>query len=90
MKRFAAVLAVAAFFAGAVYAFAADVYTYEAKNGNVTFNHKAHAEKLGDCAKCHEGTPGPIDVTKDWAHQTCTGCHKEMNGPAKCNECHKK
>lgn len=91
MKRYASILAVAALFAGAVYAFAADVYTYEAKNGTVTFDHKTHVERIGgDCAKCHEGTPAAIDVNKDWAHKTCTGCHKEMNGPTKCNDCHKK
>ncbi|MDH4008050.1 MAG: cytochrome C, partial [Desulfuromonadales bacterium] len=44
----------------------------------------------GDCAKCHEGEPAKIAVDKDFAHTTCKGCHKEMNGPTKCNDCHKK
>ncbi len=91
MKRFAAVLAVAAFFGATALAFAADTYTYEAKNGTVTFDHKAHQEALGgDCAKCHEGEPAKIEVDKDFGHKTCKGCHKEMNGPTKCNDCHKK
>ena len=40
----------------------ADVVTYENKKGTVTFNHKAHQEKLDDCAKCHEGEPVKIEV----------------------------
>lgn len=91
MRRFIAILAVATFFAGAIYAFAADVYTYEAKNGNVTFDHKMHADKLGDCAKCHQGEPGPIEMSKDFAHKEgCNDCHKAMGAPSKCNDCHKK
>ena len=77
-------------FVGANVAIAADVVTYENAKGNITFNHKAHQEKLGDCAKCHEGTPAKIAVNKDFGHTTCKGCHKEMNGPTKCNDCHKK
>ncbi|PLY03260.1 MAG: cytochrome C [Desulfuromonas sp.] len=73
-----------------VSAFAADVVTYENKKGNVTFDHKAHQEKLGDCAKCHEGTPAKIAVDKDFGHKTCKACHKDMGGPTKCNDCHKK
>ncbi len=88
MKRLFVALLAAGFIAST--AFAADVFTYEAKNGNVTFNHKAHQEKLGDCAKCHEGTPAKIEVNKDFAHKTCKGCHAEMNGPTKCGDCHKK
>jgi hypothetical protein len=91
MKKFTAIVLAAAFLAGAsMSAIAADVYTYEAKNGNVTFDHTLHSEKM-DCAKCHEGTPAKIEVTKDFAHQTCKGCHETMNaGPTRCNECHKR
>ena len=72
-------------------AYAADVVTYETKKGNVTFNHKAHAEKLGDCAKCHEGEPAKIAIDKTAAHgAACKDCHKELGGPTKCNDCHKK
>ncbi|KIH76375.1 hypothetical protein SAMN05660860_01420 [Geoalkalibacter ferrihydriticus] len=93
MKRLIAGFAAVAVIAAAAYAFAAaaDVYTYEARNGNVTFEHQAHVDYVGgDCAKCHTDGIGPIDVTKDWAHETCTGCHKEMGAPARCNDCHKK
>ena len=77
-------------FVGATVAIAADSYTYDNKKGTVTFNHKAHQDKLGDCAKCHEGEPAKIEVNKDFGHGTCKSCHKEMSGPTKCNDCHKK
>jgi len=78
-------------FVGATVAIAADSYTYENKKGTVTFDHKAHQDRVnGDCAKCHEGTPAKIEVNKDFGHNTCKACHKEMNGPTKCNDCHKK
>jgi cytochrome c553 len=78
-------------FVGANVAIAADSYTYENKKGTVTFDHKAHQDNLGDCAKCHEGEPAKIDVDKDFGHKTCKACHKEMKkGPTKCNDCHKK
>lgn len=78
-------------FVGTTVAFAADSYTYENAKGNVTFDHKVHGEKLaGDCTKCHAGTPAKIEVNKDFAHGTCKDCHKAMNGPTKCNDCHKK
>lgn len=69
-----------------------DVVTYENKKGTITFNHKAHQDNLGDCAKCHEGTPAKIAVDKNFGHKTCKACHKEMGGnaPTKCNGCHKK
>lgn len=68
-----------------------EVMTFENKKGTITFNHKAHQEKLaGDCSKCHEGTPGKFGINKDFGHNTCKACHKEMNGPTKCNECHQK
>jgi predicted CXXCH cytochrome family protein len=65
----------------------------KAKDGNVTFNHKAH-QKQG-CKNCHEGgKPGKIELTKDSAHKLCIDCHKEKaKGPAdekKCDGCHKK
>ena len=77
-------------FVGATVAIAADSYTYDNKKGTVTFNHKDHQDKLGDCAKCHEGEPAKIEVDKDFGHTTCKSCHKEMGGPTKCNDCHKK
>ncbi len=76
----------------AVSVMAADVMTFNAKNGNVTFDHKKHQELLKDCKVCHEKGPGKIEgFGKDWAHKTCKGCHTEKNaGPTKCGECHKK
>ena len=40
-------------------AYAADTVTYENKKGTVTFEHKAHGEKM-ECTACHEGTPTKI------------------------------
>ena len=90
MKKLVLIMMILAF-VGVNVAIAADTVTYENKKGTVTFNHKAHGEKLGDCAKCHEGEPAKIAVDKNAAHgATCKDCHKEMNGPTKCNDCHKK
>jgi hypothetical protein len=72
-------------------AYAADTVTYENSKGKVTFNHKAHADKLGDCKACHAGEPAKIAIDKDAAHgAACKDCHKAKNGPTKCNDCHKK
>ncbi|PLX74711.1 MAG: cytochrome C [Desulfuromonas sp.] len=89
MKRLVLITLLLAF-VGINIAIAADVVTYENKKGTVTFDHKAHQEKLADCAKCHEGEPAKIAVDKGYAHDSCKGCHKEMEGPTKCNDCHKK
>lgn len=78
-------------FAGLGVAVAADSVVYQASKGDVTFDHQAHAEILGDCAKCHEGEPAKIEIDKASAHKaSCKDCHKEMGGPTKCNDCHKK
>ena len=89
MKKLVIMMMVLAF-VGANVVIAADVVTYENKKGTVTFNHKAHQEKLDDCAKCHEGEPVKIEVNKVYGHKSCKSCHKEMSGPTKCNECHVK
>jgi hypothetical protein len=59
----------------------------------VTFNHKAHGERIKNCAECHH---------KDAAgkEQSCFACHKaEKKGDAaslkdvmhaKCKDCHSK
>lgn len=63
---------------------------YEAKNGNVTFNHATHAERI-ECAKCHQqDPPEKIKITRETAHaEACRGCHEQMQaGPVKCAECH--
>ncbi len=90
MKKLFVMLMLVAFAATATLAFAADTVTYENKQGNVTFNHKAHGEKLG-CEACHQGTPAKIAVDKAAAHgAACKDCHKEKSGPTKCGDCHKK
>ncbi len=94
---------IAALFLASGVAVAADTgpasIVLKAKNGNVTFPHHAHQERLkGDCKLCHGAMTGgkiagfaeTVDKTK--AHGLCHTCHKkEGKGPvAKCGECHKK
>jgi len=71
---------------------ASDIMTFSAMMGTVTFQHKAHQERLKDCSICHEKDPGKMDnFDKDFAHKTCKGCHADKGaGPTKCSECHKK
>ena len=90
MKRLIVMLMVLVF-VGMGVAIAADTYTYESKQGNVTFNHKVHGEKLA-CKDCHgDAAPAKIEVTKDVAHKAvCKDCHAAKGGPTKCGECHKK
>lgn len=90
MKKVIVAAALVVFSAGAV--LAADVITMQAKNGNVTFNHKKHQESLKDCKVCHEKGAGKIEgFGKDWAHKSCKGCHADKGaGPTKCADCHKK
>ena len=95
MKKLVIMLLLLLTFVGANIAIAAntgaEVMTFENKKGTITFQHKAHQERLGgDCTKCHEGTPGKFEVNKNFGHKTCKACHKETNGPTKCSECHKK
>ena len=86
-------VAVVAAFAFAGVAVAADSITFNAKNGNVTFPHKAHSDKKIACTACHaDAKGGKIEgFGKDKAHGLCVECHKkEAKGPQKCAECHKK
>lgn len=88
MKKSIIAVVVATVFAGS--AFAADVI---AMKKDVSFKHKAHAEALKDCTKCHaKAEGGKIEgFGKDFAHKTCKGCHTEMKkGPVKCDGCHAK
>jgi predicted CXXCH cytochrome family protein len=88
---------IATFVAAALFAFAvsaqqapAEPSTLEAKNGNVTFNHKTHATVK--CETCHaDAKGGKMELGKEKGHALCVECHKkEAKGPAKCAECHKK
>ena len=63
MKKLVIIMMLLAF-VGVNVAIAADSYTYDNKKGTVTFNHKAHQDALGDCAKCHEGEPAKLQWTK--------------------------
>jgi predicted CXXCH cytochrome family protein len=89
MKKFLAAALMVVFAATA--ALAADTVVLNAKNGNVTFDHKKHSAS-GDCKACHgEGTPAKLTLGKDAAHKLCKGCHETKKaGPTKCGECHKK
>ncbi len=91
MKRLVVTLIAVSFLAAGSLALASDMVTLTAKNGNVTFNHKAHQDKM-ECKVCHgEGTPAKIELDKDKAHALCKDCHTTKGaGPTKCNECHKK
>jgi hypothetical protein len=66
-----------------------------AKPGNVTFQHKTHADLK--CTQCHADEKGGAiegfgkTVNKDKAHAACHECHKKAaKGPQKCGDCHKK
>ena len=89
MKRILAGVLMVAF--AASMAAAADSVTMNAKNGNVTFDHKAHSA-ANECKVCHgDAAPGKLTLGKDAAHKLCKGCHDaKKQGPTKCGECHKK
>lgn len=56
---------------------------------NVTFNHKFHSDSFA-CTKCHKDSPGKIvNFGKEFAHETCKGCHKENGQSIACNSCHR-
>lgn len=92
MKKIISALALVVFTASL--ALAADVMTFPATMGSVTFPHKMHQELLKDCNVCHATTPGKIEgFGKDVAHKLCIDCHKTKSngkGPATCKACHKK
>jgi len=69
--------------------------------GEVTFNHKLHAE-IASCKDCHHlgevtqkcnscHTADASLNSKDAFHKNCMDCHKaKEQGPLGCMECHKK
>ncbi len=77
-------------------ALAADVMTFPASNGDVTFQHKKHQKLVGNCKTCHTKKIGKVEgFSKDVAHKLCWDCHKtKSNGkgpiPPNCTGCHKK
>ena len=95
MKKILTAVVVVAFAAIANAAPPPTEVVLNAKNGNVTFNHKAHQGQ--GCKKCHgEGAPAKIELNKDKAHALCGDCHVEKaKGPSPkdakaCASCHKK
>ncbi len=91
MKKLLITALLAVFASAPVFAAdAPETVTLNAKNGNVTFNHKEHSAKM-ECSTCHQGEPGKMELDKDAAHKLCKGCHQDKGaGPTKCGECHKK
>jgi predicted CXXCH cytochrome family protein len=99
-KILVAVLSAFALAGAAVDAEPPATITFDAKQGKVTFSHKAHAEKLAKkCQACHADAKGGKipNFSKDAAHALCKKCHEEtvkatptVKAPTKCNECHKK
>ena len=92
MKRIISAMALTLFCAGVAGAMDDTIVVLSAKNGDITFPHKKHKDMIA-CTTCHETDKGGkiAALGKDWAHKTCTGCHKEKKmGPTKCSECHKK
>ena len=71
------VLAVTFAFVAVAFAAAKDSYTFDAKNGKVSFNHKAHVEKVGKgkCNTCHHSSKADGSDAK-----LCGGCHKAEKG----------
>jgi len=64
--------------------------TYPASAGSVRFNHQDHAERLKDCAFCHNGlTSFGGKVNEDFAHKFCLTCHQTHDSaPVDCQDCH--
>lgn len=91
MKKVVSAMIMVVFAASAALAAGPATVTMNAKNGNVVFNHKAHAA-TGNCKVCHgEGAPAKLTLDKAAAHKLCIECHKAKGaGPTKCGECHKK
>lgn len=56
---------------------------------NVTFNHASHSGSFA-CSKCHTEKPGKIaNFGKDFAHESCKGCHKASGRDTSCSSCHR-
>ena len=95
MKKIALTMIALIAFAGS--AFAKDVVELNASNGKISFDHKAHRERLKaeGCKACHPALfPMKEEkLGKEKAHESCGGCHSKGNGPkvtTACQKCHKK
>jgi c(7)-type cytochrome triheme protein len=82
-----------------------DQVVFTAKNGNVTFNHAAHAKRANNnCAACHDKlfpqSQAPINFkaalhkTAETAKTSCGGCHTPggaaFETKGNCAKCHLK
>lgn len=103
MKKMLVLLVVLGVVGTAMYAFAVpETVVFEAKNGNVTFEHAKHSgaecvtchhEGSNDasCRSCHDGTTASATKSpRGEFHQFCIACHKENGMKGMCNECHVK
>jgi c(7)-type cytochrome triheme protein len=80
--------------------------TFEAKTGNVTYDHAAHSKReKEDCKVCHDAWwPQSAKAPLNWkagmhkpaetAHKSCGACHyaggKAFETKGNCNKCHVK
>lgn len=79
--------------------------TFEAKMGNVTFDHAKHSEReKGDCKVCHDQLWPQSKAPLNWkagmhkpaesAHKSCGACHypggKAFGVAGNCKKCHVK
>jgi len=82
-----------------------DIYVFQTqykKGTQIVFRHKYHIEEIGlqcvechhveSCVKCHlKNETHTMHVTegKIALHENCMGCHSELAGPTRCDECHR-
>ena len=102
MKKLFVLLAVFAVVGLAVFAVAApEKVVFEAKNGNVTFEHAKHegvdcaschhTDSYDSCRSCHDGKAASSSkLPKGDFHTFCIDCHKGAGMKGMCNECHKR
>lgn len=79
--------------------------TFQAKNGNVTFDHAKHAERAkNDCKVCHDKLWPQSKAPLNWkaglhkpaetSHTSCGACHypggAAFGTAGNCNKCHVK
>jgi predicted lipoprotein with Yx(FWY)xxD motif len=65
---------------------------FETAKGKVVFTHSDHQDAEKNCATCHQNNKFEkiAGFNKDAAHKLCIDCHKQKQGPTKCDECHEK
>jgi c(7)-type cytochrome triheme protein len=82
-----------------------DKIVFTAKNGNVTFNHQAHVDRVSmDCGACHDklfpqskaaiNFKAGMHKTAEAAGTSCAGCHiaggTSFATKGNCGKCHAK